>query len=129
LANHFIRKFNRKNKKGIKGLTPEALQNLSTYPFPGNVRELENEIERATAMAEARKPIEAAHLSEKIRARSIADCLGTELQGSLKAMVETLEKSVLTQTLEKHEGNKTQAAKELGLSRFGLMKKMQRYGL
>jgi Nif-specific regulatory protein len=129
LANHFIRKLNKKNKKAIKGLTPEAMQYLSAYPFPGNVRELENELERATAMAEARKPIEAAHLSEKIRARSIADCLGAEFQGSLKAMVETLEKSVLTQALEKHEGNKTQAAKELGLSRFGLMKKVQRYGL
>ncbi len=129
LANHFIRKFNRKNNKGIIGLTQEALQHLTAYSFPGNVRELENEMERATAMADPLSPIEVSHLSEKIRSRSISDCLGAELQGSLKSMVETLEKSVLTQTLEKHAGNKTQAARELGLSRFGLMKKMQRYGL
>ena len=129
LANHFIRKFNKKNNKGIIGLTQEALQHITAYSFPGNVRELENEMERATAMADPLSPIEASHLSEKLRSRSISDCLGAELQGSLKTMVETLEKSVLTQTLEKHDGNKTQAAKELGLSRFGLMKKMQRYGL
>jgi two-component system response regulator HupR/HoxA len=51
------------------------------------------------------------------------------LQGSLKEMVEELEKSVLIRTLEKHGGNKTKVAEELGLSRNGLMKKMNRYRL
>jgi len=129
LANHFVRKFNKKTKKSIRGLNQEAMDCLTAYPFPGNVRELENEIERAMAMAEDGKFIGIPNLSEKIHLRSITKCLGFKLQGSLKGMVEALEKSALSRTLEKHGSNKTKVAKELGLSRYGLMKKMQRYGL
>jgi transcriptional regulator with PAS, ATPase and Fis domain len=93
------------------------------------VRELENEIERAIAMAEDGKQIEVFNISAKIRAKHEAAFPRAKLQGTLKEMVETLEKSVLTQLLEKHGGNKTRVAKESGLSRYGLLKKMQRYGM
>ena len=126
LANHFIKKYIQNTKKSVKGLSREALQCLEAYRFPGNVRELENEIERAIAMAEDGELIEVSHLSGKIRNMA---CSGLKIQGTLKQMVETLEKSVLSQTLEKHGSKKTKVAKELGLSRYGLMKKMQRYGL
>ncbi|MBW1862116.1 MAG: sigma 54-interacting transcriptional regulator [Deltaproteobacteria bacterium] len=128
LANHFVRKFNKKTKRSIRGLNQEAMDCLTAYPFPGNVRELENEIERAMAMAEDGKFIEVPDLSEKT-CRSITKRPGFKLQGSLKEMVEALEKSVLSRTLEKHGGNKTRVAKELGLSRYGLIKKMKRYSL
>ena len=127
LANHFVSKFSQKTKKPIKGLNREALECLSAYAFPGNVRELENEIERAMAMVVDGDLIALSHLSDKIRSGSGAMTCGVELQGSLKGMVEELEKSVLLRTLEKHGGNKTKVAKELGLSRNGLMKKMKRY--
>ena len=126
LANHFIKKYIQSTKKSVKGLSREALECLEAYHFPGNVRELENEIERAIAMAEDGELIEVSHLSEKIRNTA---CSGLKIQGTLKQMVETLEKSVLLQTLERHGGKKTRVAKELGLSRYGLAKKMQRYGL
>ena len=129
LANYFVAKYCKKTGKSIKGLSREATQCLTAYPFPGNVRELENEIERAIAMAEDGKRIEVSHVSEKIRAKHEAAFPRAKLQGTLKEMVETLEKSVLTQLLEKHGGNKTRVSKELGLSRYGLMKKMQRYGM
>jgi transcriptional regulator with GAF, ATPase, and Fis domain len=129
LANHFIKKYTENTRKSVNGLSRQALQCLEAYHFPGNVRELENEIERAIAMGEGGGLIEVSHLSEKIRNKSALACSGLQEQGALKQMVETLEKSVLSQTLEKHGWKKTKVAKELGLSRYGLMKKIQRYGL
>jgi len=109
-------------------LSPEALHCLEAYPFPGNVRELENEIERAVALAQDAGLIETSHLSEKIVKKSAAGSPEVPMKGTLKDMVTALEKSVLTQALEKHGGNRTRVAGELGLSRYGLMKKLQRYG-
>lgn len=129
LAHYFLKKYTQSAKRTVKGISQEALQCLAAYSFPGNVRELENEIERAIAMAEGGEVIEAAHLSEKIRSQTELVCDGVELRGTLKEMVETLEKSVLFRTLEKNGGNKSKAARELGLSRYGLLKKMKRYGL
>ena len=129
LANHFVAKFKKKTKKPLKGLSQEALDALVAYPFPGNVRELENEIERAVAMVTDGNLIELSNLSDKIRDTLAIGIRGVQLRHSLKEMVETLEKSVLVEKLREHQGNKTRVAKELGLSRNGLMKKMQRYGL
>ena len=92
-------------------------------PFPGNVRELENELERAVALAQDEGIIEFSCLSEKIVERSAKIRPELNMQGILKEMVEALEKSVLSKLLEKHGGNRTRAAKELGLSRYGLIKK------
>ena len=128
LANHFIGKFNEKTKKSVTGFSQRAMDCLSSYPFPGNVRELENEIERAMAMVADSNQIEISNLSDKIHHDSVREIHGVKLRSSLKEMVETLEKSVLMEKLREHGGNKTRVAKELGLSRNGLMKKMQRYG-
>ena len=129
LANHFIKKFEKKTKKPVKGLSRGALNSLSAYSFPGNVRELENEIERAMAMVVDSNFIELSNLSDKITDASVSELHGSKLRTSLKEMVEALEKSVLVEKLREHNGNKTRVAKELGLSRNGLMKKIQRYGL
>ena len=128
LANHFVGKYSEKIDKPMKGLSQEALHCLESYSFPGNVRELENEIERALALAQDAGVIGVSHLSEKIVNKCSVPGPDLEAQGTLKQMVEALEKSVLIRLLEKHDGNKTRVAKELGLSRYGLMKKMQRYG-
>lgn len=129
LALHFLQDFNDKHNKTIKGISPRALRCLSMYPFPGNVRELQNEIERAVAMTEDGKYIGKEHLSEKVHTKECATQFQAVLHGTLKETVEALEKKIVTEALEKHQGNKTRVAEELGLSRFGLMKKMQRYGL
>ena len=129
LANHFVKKIDKKTKKSIKGVTREAMECLSAYSFPGNVRELENEIERAIAMAQDGNFVGISDLSKKIRNSLIDDSFGCKVQGPLKERVETLEKAILLQSLQENGGNKTKAAKALGLSRNGLTKKIQRYGL
>ncbi len=129
LANHFVRQFSKKSKEPIKKLSHEALECLSAYPFPGNVRELENEVERAIAMAGDSSLIEMSNFSESVCRSSTSQTSIMQSGGSLKEMVEKLEKTVLSQTIEKHHGNKSKAARELGLSRNGLMKKIQRYNL
>ena len=128
LVHHFIKKFNQKNHKAIRGLSREAMDGLAAYPFPGNVRELENEIERAMAMADDGKTIELWNLSERIRSKSTCHPHLSKMQGTLKEMVEGMEKALLLQMIEEHQGNKTKIANHLGLSRFGLIKKMRRYG-
>jgi transcriptional regulator with GAF, ATPase, and Fis domain len=129
LALHFMGKFNKKSHKSVLGFSHEALQCLLSYPFPGNVRELENEIERAVAMAEDHSHIEIENLSERIRCKPAWTEGAIPTDGKLKTMVETLEKSVLVKMLEEHRGNKTRIAQKLGLSRLGLHKKLARYGL
>jgi Nif-specific regulatory protein len=128
LANHFAKKYSQKIDRSAKRLSPEALHCLENYTFPGNVRELENELERAVALAQDVRLIQASNLSGKIAKKSMAVSPEVKTKGTLKEMVVALEKSVLTQALEKHGGNRTRVAGELGLSRYGLMKKMQRYG-
>jgi transcriptional regulator with PAS, ATPase and Fis domain len=128
LVHHFIKKFNQKNHQAIRGLSREAMDGLAAYPFPGNVRELENEIERAMAMADDGKTIELWNLSERIRSKSTCHPHPSKMQGTLKEMVEGMEKALLLQMLEQYQGNKTKIASHLGLSRFGLIKKMRRYG-
>lgn len=129
LALIFLQEFGVKNRKTIKGIAPRAMDYLAKYPFPGNVRELQNEMERAVAIAEDGQYIDVRHLSQKICSEVGEQAPPHILQGSLKAMVEDLEKAALKEALAKHAGNKTRVAEELGLSRFGLLKKMQRYGL
>ena len=129
LTKYFQDKFQKKSKKSITNISREALQYLEAYAFPGNVRELENEMERAVTMAENGGPIDVAHLSDKIRKKSAMIYDGIENQETLKQMVETLEKSMISEALKGHGNNKSIVARELGLSRNGLMKKMQRYGL
>lgn len=129
LAAVFLREFCVKHRKSIKGITPRALEYLTKYPFLGNVRELQNEIERAVTFAVDGECIDLKHLSPKICGEGGQQKPPDALQGSLKEMVENLEKATLKEAIIKHAGNKTRIAQELGLSRFGLIKKMQRYGI
>lgn len=129
LAKYFMEKFTKKANKAILGISLPALRCLEAYPFPGNVRELENEMERAVTMARNGDFIEPQHLSEKIHNQAALVFSVIDNKGSLKQMVASLERSILSETLKNHGGNKTKVAKALGLSRNGLMKKIKRYGL
>ncbi len=108
-------------------IAPEALARLCAYRWPGNVRELENEIMRALAFC--RDVITLADLSPHIAGDAEAALTTLEDPDSLalRPRVERLERALLKEALSRSTGNQTKAAEALGLSRFGLQKKLRRY--
>jgi transcriptional regulator with PAS, ATPase and Fis domain len=109
---------------------PGVLEALLRYPWPGNVRELENEVRRACALSGGR--IELDDLSPPLRGERAPppeEPPGDGAALTLEEQLEIAERRVLKEALLRVDGNKTRAAKELGLSRFGLLKKLDRYGL
>ena len=106
--------------KSVGGLTVGAIRVLTSYDWPGNVRELENKIRLAVALADEDGEITPDLFSETVE---------QEFQGYLQDRIHEYEKRVVRNTLEKCEGNITQAARELGVTRVGLHKKINRLGL
>ncbi|MCA8914564.1 MAG: sigma 54-interacting transcriptional regulator [Planctomycetes bacterium] len=104
-----------------------VLRAMLNYNWPGNVRELENEVKKMVALSDGKK-IDAALLSPQLRQMAEEESLA-ESGGSLKDVVENVEKRKIVEAIERTKGNKSRAAEMLGLSRLGLRKKMERYGL
>lgn len=134
LTDYLIKKYSEVFSRKIPGVASQAQQKLRAYDFPGNVRELENEIRRTVATVENGEFITVQHLSAEIaRARPRLDRMQAQtiaLDGrSLKDRVEQLEAGLVRAALERHRWNLTHAAEELGLSRVGLSNKLKRYDL
>ena len=108
-------------------ISSEAIDYLKSYNWPGNIRELENVIERAINLLDADISIMPKHLPEKI-IKSKMKKYSLE-NNYLKDVVETIEKDLIMECIKKTGGNKNKAAKILGLSRAGLYKKLNRYNL
>ncbi|HAF43981.1 MAG TPA: sigma-54-dependent Fis family transcriptional regulator [Gallionellaceae bacterium] len=119
--------------KEIQGFTPEALDCMDSYQWPGNVREMQNEILRAILLCDGE--FIGAHLFSPKVLRAAPEEQSNDmsilagLDGSLKDRMEALEARVLRECLIRHRWNKTRAATELGLSRVGLRSKLARYGM
>ncbi|MCD4817326.1 MAG: sigma 54-interacting transcriptional regulator [Candidatus Cloacimonetes bacterium] len=137
LTIHFLDKYCAKINKHVNGITDEAMKYLISYKWPGNIRQLENEIERAVTLADADSYIKASDLSEEIFHYSniketinlLDDIQAPANNDSMKEAVEKLEIQMIRQALEETGWNQTQAAKKLKLSRQGLIKKLHRYNL
>ncbi len=132
LTQFFVEKYAGVVGRRVLGVTSDVLKQLENYPFPGNVRELETEVQRMVAVAEQGGYIALRHLSEKIRQAPAADKGGEAWfpQGAtLKDKVENLEKTILARELSEHHWNQSRVAEKLGLSRVGLANKIKRYGL
>jgi Nif-specific regulatory protein len=127
LTDHFLKKYGRKLDQMDLRISPRAIELLSRYEWPGNIRELENEIERAVAMATDSREIRVAHLSGKLKDED--DCVEEidEINGTLPEAVTALEKRMITRALQETKGNRTRAAKQVGLTRQGLINKIKRY--
>ncbi len=132
LANHFLAKYCETQKTEPKEFTPAALECLSQYSWPGNARQLENEVKRLVATVRA-KIIDVDHLDVIIRATARASheepAEGGASRRSLPAAVEKLERQLIDQAMSECGGNKQKAAQLLGLSRQGLIKKMKRLAI
>lgn len=126
LAGHLLRRAAREAGKTMTGFTAGALKVLVNCDWPGNVRQLDNEIRRAVALAENGGILDADLLSEGIR-----DKAGRidKSSGTLRAFLQSVERRYLSQVLDRNDWNITQSALELGLTRSGLYKKLERHGL
>jgi two-component system response regulator HydG len=125
LAQHFLERLRERGKQ-VEGFTADSMGLLSQYDFPGNVRELENEVERAFALADPGTYITADLLSDKFAA-VLAPTAGTS--DSLRMRVDRCEPQLIRAALQRNQGNQTRTATDLGLSRRALIDKIQKYGL
>ncbi len=124
LIEHFLQKYNQKLNRKIKGVSPSAMSEILEYPWPGNVRELENVIERAMILTDSEyiHRIDLGIRENDFRMNTLIDSL------SLEEAWQRLEKAYIEKALSKTDGNRTQAAKLLGLSRRALLYKLKQYG-
>jgi two-component system, NtrC family, response regulator AtoC len=126
LAEFFLQKYGQTLEKHCR-LDPESLTLLTRYPFPGNIRELENEIIRAMTLASDQGTITPDLLSDTIRNTTAASLDLTH--GTVQELTERMEIALIKEALEECKGNRTRSARKLGVSRRGLLNKIKRYGL
>ncbi|RLB07677.1 MAG: sigma-54-dependent Fis family transcriptional regulator [Deltaproteobacteria bacterium] len=133
LVNHFIKKYSLDTGKEIKGISPEALGLLLSYGFPGNVRELENIIERSITLETSSMITERhirSYLNERMISKSIPPSLEIPEEGiDLNKVVEDLEKAFILKALEQTGGVKKKAAELLGMNFRAMRYKLAKYGL
>jgi transcriptional regulator with PAS, ATPase and Fis domain len=121
LAQHFLEIYTRKTRKEIKGFTPDAIKELLAHAWPGNVRELENAIERGVISCHD-SAIAAQDLSLGLVSPHAASA------GAERTLKE-LEREYIIRTLERHGGNQAETARELGIGRNTLWRRLKEYGL
>ena len=122
LAKHYLKIFSKKYKKPIKGIASEAIKKLMHYSWPGNVRELQHAIERGVIMTE----------SQTLESDDFILATPRKKSGELEFEsfnLDTIEQMIIEKVLKLHQGNITQAAQELGLTRTSLYRRMEKYGL
>ncbi len=134
LANFLLDKAATSLGKSAAGLSAEAMECLKRYQWPGNIREMQNEIQRLLVMTQKEGEFGAELLSPKVLIAAQPEeedelKMLSGFVGTLKERIESLEARILRETLIRHRWNKSRAAKELGLSRVGLRGKLERYGL
>ncbi|MGD9034773.1 MAG: sigma-54 dependent transcriptional regulator [Desulfobacteraceae bacterium] len=128
LAKHFLGMFSEKNRKTIKGFSPQAMDQLLRYGWPGNVRELMNAVERAVVLSSSE------YLDEEELQLVLKDKTAEGEERPKEAIpgdlpLEEVEKASILKTLELTGGNKSEAARRLGITRRTLHKKLKKYGV
>jgi transcriptional regulator with GAF, ATPase, and Fis domain len=129
LAAHFLARYADEYRVELPGFTQESLDALASYPWPGNIRELENEIQRLVIQAEPGHWLEITDLSPRLRKVEGTVTRIAPKKGTLKEMIEQVERWLITEALRDHGNNKTRTAATLGITREGLHKKLAKFGL
>jgi len=135
LIDHFVKVYSEKNKRGIKGIIPEARDLLISYHWPGNVRELENALENAIVMAEE-DYIQVSDLPNYLQSKissspesPLVKVIREKKDLGFRDQLDVCEREIIRQALIESNGNKTHAAKKLGFSLRTLRNKVQKYNL
>jgi PAS domain S-box-containing protein len=124
LVEQFIKRFNRLQQKAVEGVSSEALALLMAHDWPGNIRELENAVERAFVICHA-GPIGIEHLPTELVARSTV----SPAQSGIRAAHDALDAQTIRSALERNHGNRLAAARELGIHKTTLFRRMKRLGI
>jgi DNA-binding NtrC family response regulator len=121
LAMHFMTEFARKYKRPVTGLSSELLKEMLRYAWPGNIRELQHAVERAVIMSK----------NEKLQPEDFffRDAMQQEGINIPTMNLDEMEKQLIMKALQKHHGNITEAATELGLTRASLYRRLEKYQL
>ncbi|HSL88401.1 MAG TPA: sigma 54-interacting transcriptional regulator [Ignavibacteriaceae bacterium] len=119
LLNHFIKKYNERFSKTVTNFSPETYNLLQDYPWPGNIRELENVIEHCFVLCKC-DIIKTEHLPERIKHSSLFKVSKTN------NLVQDAEKKMIMNALKKHKGNRTKASKELNINPSTLWRKIKK---
>ena len=133
LADHFLKRFGEKNKKALQGFTPKAMDLLVRHDWPGNIRELENAIERAVIMARGQR-ITPEEFPAPLRgpepkwSEPAAEAPVQAADPPVERSLKQLEKETILRTLAENGGNRTRTANILGISRRTLQLKLKEYG-
>ncbi|MFO0677146.1 MAG: sigma 54-interacting transcriptional regulator [Polyangiaceae bacterium] len=129
LADTFLRRYAAEMGKTVGGFSQQAMELLQAYDFPGNVRELQNEVQRLVIQVDGGEFVTPELLSPRIRkVEGVVDKV-RPAKGTLKEMLDQVERWLLIESLREHENNKTATAKTLGITREGLHKKLRAFGL
>ena len=129
LAQYFLARYSTELGKPAAGFSQQAMELLQAYDFPDNVRELQNEVQRLMIQIEPGGFVTPELLSPRIRQiEGVVDRV-KPTKGTLKEMMDQLERWLLIESLREHGNNKTAAAKSLGITREGLHKKLRAFGL
>lgn len=123
LANAFLNRFSAQANRVITGFTPAASHRLTTFEWPGNVRQLQNEVQRAVLLSEGPQ-VDASDLSVSRAKPEGADTSDTNF-----TLLEGVERNAIVQMLKETGGNKLEAAKRLGIGRQTLYNKIKAYGI
>lgn len=130
LIQSYINRFCHETGKRMQGITVKAMSALLNYDYPGNLAELENIARQLVYLSPAGKPVDVNLLPDRVRSGSISTArVDTSSDLDLERLVGSCEQSAIREAMRRTHGNKSQAARMLGLSRNGLAIKMERYGL
>ena len=129
LAESFLKRYSSEVGKPAAGYSQQTMELLQAYDWPGNVRELQNEVQRLVIQIDPGAFVTPELLSPRIRQiEGVVDKVRPS-KGTLKEMMDQLERWLLIESLREHDNNKTAAAKSLGITREGLHKKLRGFGL
>lgn len=129
LAAHFLERFASRNRKNVRGFSPQALACMLRYAWPGNVRELENAVERAVILCNG-DLITERELPLVVTGPAPVDERQPEADASLAGLpLDTVERRAIEETLRQTGDNKSEAARQLGITRATLHNKLRKYGL
>jgi DNA-binding NtrC family response regulator len=131
LIQSYINRFCHETGKRLQGITVKAMSALLSYDYPGNLSELENTARQLIYMAPANRPVDVNMLPERVRNGQLSATMrvDTASELDLERLVSGTEQVAIREALRRTNGNKSQTARLLGLSRNGLAIKMERYGL